>query len=179
MNLPRISSTDGLKLARLVRPYAGSLSVALFAVVGEGLAGLLEPWPLKIVFDSVSGSKPIPLWLASHLPSSLTLDKMAILKLAAISVVAIAILDAAFSYVEKYATTSAGQWIMHDLRRTLYSHVQHLSLAFHTQKRTGDLISRITNDVEAIETFIVSDLLGLAVDVLTLTGMAAVMFYLN
>src|SRR5258708_19625217 len=104
---------------------------------------------------------------------------MAILELAAISVVAIAILDAAFSYVEKYATTSAGQWIMHDLRRTLYSHVQHLSLAFHTQKRTGDLISRITSDVEAIETFIISDLLGLVIDFLTLTGMVAVMCYLN
>jgi subfamily B ATP-binding cassette protein MsbA len=162
-----------------LRPYTGSLGVALFAVVGEGVTGLLDPWPLKIVFDSVSGSKPIPSWLADRLPSSLTSDKMAILELAAIAVVAIAILDAAFSYVEKYATTSAGQWIMHDLRRMLYNHVQHLSLAFHNQKRTGDLIGRITSDVEAIESFIVSDLLGLAVDFLTLTGMAAVMFYLN
>jgi len=179
MTIPKISSKDGLNFVKLLRPYYGSLGIALLAVLGEGLTGLLTPWPLKIVFDSVSGSKPIPLWLANHLPLSLTSDKMAILKLAAISVVAIAILDAVFSYVEKYATTSAGQWIMHDLRRTLYSHVQHLSLAFHTQKRTGDLISRITSDVEAIETFIVSDLLGFVVDFLTLTGMAAVMFYLN
>src|SRR5258706_11684524 len=68
---------------------------------------------------------------------------------------------------------------MHDLRRMVYSRVEHLSLAFHTQKRTGDLISRITSDVEAIQTFIISDLLGLVVDFLTLAGMAAVMFYLN
>ena len=122
-----ISSKDGINLVKLLRPYAGSLGIALFAVVGEGVTGLLDPWPLKIVFDSVSGSKPIPLWLAGHLPSSFTADKMAILGLAAIAVVAIAILDAAFSYVEKYATTSAGQWIMHDLRRMLYNHVQHLS----------------------------------------------------
>src|SRR6266446_5082739 len=113
MTLPRISSSDGLKLAKLLRPYAGSLSIALLAVVGEGVMGLLEPWPLKIVFDSVSGSKPLPAWLASRLPLSLTSGKMAILELAAIAVVAIAILEAAFSYVEKYATTSAGQWIMH------------------------------------------------------------------
>jgi subfamily B ATP-binding cassette protein MsbA len=179
MDLPRISSSDGLKLARLVRPYAGSLSIALLAVVGEGLVGLLGPWPLKIVFDSVSGSKPIPAWLASRLPAALTANKMAILDLAAIAVVLIAILDAVFSYVEKYATTSAGQWIMHDLRRRVYSHIQHLSLGFHTQMRTGDLISRITSDVEAVESFIVSDLLGLIVDFLTLGGMAAVMFYLN
>src|SRR5713101_1301824 len=150
MILPRISSNDGLKLGRLLRPYAGSLSIAIVAVVGEGLTGLLQPWPLKIVFDSVSGSKPIPAWLRGHLPSSLTSGKMHILELAAIAVVAIAILDAAFSYVEKYATTSAGQWIMHDLRRRVYSHIQHLSLGFHTQKRTSELLSRITSDVEAI-----------------------------
>jgi subfamily B ATP-binding cassette protein MsbA len=136
-----------MKLVRLVRPHARPLVIALLAVLGEGLTGLLEPWPLKIVFDSVSGSKPIPAWLVSRLPSVLTANKMAILELAAIAVVLIAILDAAFSYVEKYATTSAGQWIMHDLRRRVYNHVQHLSLGFHTQKRTGDLISRITSDV--------------------------------
>ena len=168
-----------MNFGKLLRPYAGSLAVAVIAVVGQGLTGLLQPWPLKIVFDSVSGSKPMPAWLVSRLPSSLTSGKLHILELAAIAVVAIAILDAAFSYVEKYATTSAGQWIMHDLRRMLYSHVQHLSLAFHTQKRTGDLISRITSDVEAVQTFIVSDLLGFVVDFLTLTGMAAVMLYLN
>ena len=173
------SSDDGLKLTRLLRPYAASLSLALFAVLGEGLTGLLEPWPLKIVFDSVSGSKPLPAWLASRLPQFLTANKMAILELAAIAVVLIAILDAVFSYVEKYVTTSAGQWIMHDLRRRVYNHIQHLSLGFHTEKRTGDLISRMTSDVEAIQSFIVSDLLGLIVDFITLGGMAAVMFYLN
>jgi ATP-binding cassette subfamily B protein len=179
MTIPGIPSSDGLNFVKLLRPYVGPLSIALLAVLGEGVAGLLEPWPLKIVFDSVSGSKPIPAWLASRLPPSLTSGKMAILELAAIAVIAIAIFEAAFSYVEKYATTSAGQWIMHDLRRMLYNHVQHLSLAFHTQKRTGDLISRITSDVEAIETFIVSDLLGLVIDFLALTGMATIMFYLN
>ena len=179
MATARISSKDRGNFVRLLRPHARSLAIALLAVVGEGVTGLLNPWPLKIVFDSVSGSKPIPAWLAGRLPSVLTSNKMAILELAAIAVVAIAIVDAAFSYVEKYATTNAGQWILHDLRRMLYHHVQHLSLSFHTQKRTGDLISRMTSDVEAIETFIVSDLLGLVVDCLTLAGMAAVMFYLN
>src|SRR5579862_5700839 len=179
MATARISSNDRGNFVRLLRPHARSLTIALLAVVGEGVTGLLNPWPLKIVFDSVSGSKPIPAWLAGRLPSVLTSNKMAILELAAIAVVAIAIVDAAFSYVEKYATTNAGQWILHDLRRMLYHHVQHLSLSFHTQKRTGDLISRMTSDVEAIETFIVSDLLGLVVDCLTLAGMAAVMFYLN
>jgi subfamily B ATP-binding cassette protein MsbA len=177
--LPGISSRDRLNFVKLLRPYAGILGVALLAVIGEGVTGLLEPWPLKIVFDTVSGSKPLPEWLARFLPFTGGPDKMAILKLAALAVITIAVLEAGFSYVEKYTTTSAGQWVMHDLRKIVYSHIQHLSLAYHNQKRTGDLISRIINDVDAIQTFIVSNLLGLIIDVLTLLGMAGVMFYLN
>jgi subfamily B ATP-binding cassette protein MsbA len=179
MTIREISRGEGLNFVKLLGPHAGWLSVALFAVLGEGVTGLLGPWPLKLVFDTVSGAKPIPAWLNSRLPAGFTSNKMAILELAAAGVVLIAILDAVFSYLEKYATTSAGQWIMHDLRRMVYRHVQRLSLAFHTQKRTGDLISRITGDVGAIEDFIVSDLLGLVVDIITLAGMAAVMLYLN
>jgi subfamily B ATP-binding cassette protein MsbA len=68
---------------------------------------------------------------------------------------------------------------MHDLRRTLYHHVQRLSLAYHDQKRTGDLISRVTSDIDAIQSFVTSALLGVLVNSLTLVGMVGVMFYLN
>ena len=50
------------------------------------------------------------------------------------AVLVIAAVGAAASYAEKYLTTSVGQWVMHDLRRTLYSHMQRLSLAFHDQQ---------------------------------------------
>ncbi len=61
----------------------------------------------------------------------------------------------------------------------LYAHVQRLSLAYHDQKQTGDLISRVTTDIDAVQTFIVSGLLSVLVDILTLVGMIAVMFYVN
>jgi hypothetical protein len=51
----KISTGAGLSLLTLVRPHAVPLTIALFAVLGESLTGLLEPWPLKIVFDTVSG----------------------------------------------------------------------------------------------------------------------------
>ena len=79
---------------------------------------------------------------------------------AAIAVLAIAVLGALCSYAEKYFTTSVGQWVMHDLRRTLYSHIQRMSLGFHDQSQTGDLISRVTSDIDAVQSFIASGLLG-------------------
>ena len=75
--------------------------------------------------------------------------------------------------------TSVGQWIAHELRRTLYAHIQRMSLAFYTEARTGDLISRITDDIDSVQTFITSGLLSSLVDAITLGGMVAVMFYLN
>jgi subfamily B ATP-binding cassette protein MsbA len=106
-------------------------------------------------------------------------DKMVILEIACIAVLAIALLDAISSYAEKYFTTSVSQWVTHDLRRTLYSHIQRLSLAYHDQKRSGDLISRVTSDVDAIQSFINTALLGSLVNVITLVGMIGVMFYIN
>jgi len=68
---------------------------------------------------------------------------------------------------------------MHELRRSLYSHIQRLSLSYHDHKQTGDLISRVTSDADAIQSFIASGLLGVVMNTLTLVGMVGVMFYIN
>jgi len=154
------------------------MSLALAAVLGETLTDLLEPWPLKIVVDNLLQSKPLPSWLAG-IVSHLGQDKVAVLNFAVVSVAVIAIIGAISSYTEKYLTTSVGQWVMHDLRRTLYQHIHHLSLAEHDEKRTGDLISRVTSDIQSVQDFISSALLDMLVDALTLAGMVAVMFYYN
>ncbi len=167
------------KITDLLRPHWKALTIGLLAVVGEGLANLLEPWPLKIVFDNVLKTKAGHGWLNHLILTTVGDNKLATLKFAALAVLAIAVLDAICSYTEKYLTTSVGQWIMHDMRRMLYSHVQRLSLAYHDQKQTGDLISRVTSDIDAIQSFIASGLLGALVNSLTLVGMVGVMFYIN
>ena len=143
-----------IQLAYLLRPHWKALSIAFIAVVGESLTDLLEPWPLKIVFDNVLGSKKAPHWMSSMLESTLGSDKTSILYFVALAVVGIAIVGAVSSYTEKYLTMSVGQWVMHDLRRTLYHHIQRLSLRYHDQKKTGDLISRVTSDIDAIQDFV-------------------------
>jgi len=155
------------------------LSLAFVAVIGESVTDLLEPWPLKVVFDNILGSKPLPNWLAVVVHSVAGRNKLATLSFVVVMVLAIATVGAISTYFEKYLTTSVAQWVSHDLRRSLYNHIQKLSLSFHDNKRTGDLISRITSDIDTIQDFISQVLLGLIVNVLTLIGMLAVMFYLN
>jgi ATP-binding cassette subfamily B protein len=168
-----------LSLRELLKPHIGSLLLGFLAVVGEGLANLLQPWPLKIVLDDVlhsrEGHGTVMVWVHKFLGTS----NLAMLKFACIAVLAIALLDAISSYAEKYLTTSVAQWISYDLRRTIYAHIQKLSLAFHDQKRTGDLISRVTSDIDSIQSFITQGLLGVLINIITLAGMIAVMFYLN
>jgi len=156
-----------------------ALSLALVAVLGETLTSLLEPWPLKIVVDNLLHSKPLPSWLAGTVARWAGHDQFAVLNFVIVAVAVIAIIGAGSSYAEKYLTTSVGQWVMHDLRRTLYQHIHQLSLAEHDETRTGDLISRVTSDIAAVQDFITSALLGILVNTLTLIGMVAVMFWFN
>src|SRR4051812_3434427 len=178
----RLNLADGPKkitLIDLLRPHWGVLLLALLAVAGEIAADLLEPWPLKFVIDYVVQSKAMPGWLAPLVRHLADDNRFAVLNLAVVSVVVIALIGALSSYTEKYFTTSVGQWVTHDLRRTLYYHIHRLSLSQHDKTRVGDLISRVTSDIEAIQTFIISALLGVLVSGLTLVGIIGVMLYLN
>ena len=169
-----------ITLRDLLQPHAKALIFAFLAAVGEAITNLLDPWPLKIVLDNVIKSKPATNgWLNRFIISFTGGDKIATLEFAAIAVVVIAIAGALCSYSEKLLSTSVGQWVMHDLRQALYIHIQRMSLAYHDHKNTGDLISRVTSDIDAIQSFISSNLLDAVIDVVTLVGMVAVMFYIN
>lgn len=168
---------SGFKVRRLLRPYWVPLGVAFVAMLVESAMDLLEPWPLKVVFDYVIGQKQAPPWL-SRWPS-LANDRLALLDAVAIAVIAIAIIGAVSTYTEKYVATSVGQRVMYDLRRTLYHHVQRLSLSFHEQRRTGDMVVRVTTDIDAVQDFVSSMFLGMLLDVLTLLDMLAVMWWID
>ncbi len=176
---PRPAPLKHLSIRELLRPHRRALGFGLLAVIGEGIAGLLEPWPLKIVLDNVVQQKHLTGWLNHIVLNAAGGDRLAILKSAAVLALGIAVLGSLCSYAEKYLTTSVGQWVMHDLRRSVYFHIQRLSLAFHDRGQTGDLISRVTSDIDAIQSFIASGLLSSLVNGLTLVGMVGVMFYIN
>ena len=173
------SSLRGVRIIDLVRPHWKSLSLAFVAVLGETLTGILEPWPIKIVIDSIQHSKALPGLLGQMVTATFGDGPYAALNFAVAAVAGIAIVGAVSAYFEKFLTTSVSQWVGHDLRRTIYHHIQRLSLAEHDKARTGDMITRVTTDIEVIQTFIDSALLGILVNLMTLAGMIAVMFYLD
>ena len=165
-------------VSHLARSHWKALTLALVAVMGETLADVLEPWPVKIVIDNVLQSKRLPARL-EVVVALFPPNGFATLNFALAAVLLIAVIGAISSYSEKFLTTSVAQWVAHDLRRMVYQRIQRLSLAEHGESRTGDLLTRVTSDIDAVQDFITSALLGIFVNVLTLAGMLAVMFYMN
>ncbi|HKO17816.1 MAG TPA: ABC transporter ATP-binding protein, partial [Acidobacteriaceae bacterium] len=178
--MEQVAPKRGLRIADLLRPHTRELWLGLLAIAGESAADLLQPWPLKIVLDNVlRGKKQDHGWLNHLIDKTAGLDPVRVLMFACAAVLLIAVIDAICSYADKYLTTSIGQWVTHDLRRRIYTQVQRLSLAYHDQQPTGDLISRVTSDIDSIQSFIVSGLLGVLVNAVTLVGMIVVLFYIN
>ena len=172
-----MNSSSAEVFVKLVRPYwrwVGFVSVAMFV---ETAASLAAPWPLKIVLDSVFDAQPIPSWLAAIVGG--TPDRMVLLNAAVAGTVVIALLQAGSAYLNAYFTVSIGQWIAHDLRQSVYAHLQRLSMSYYDRQQTGPLISTITDDVNAVQDFVSTSLLDIVIDSLTIIGMLAVMFTLN
>jgi subfamily B ATP-binding cassette protein MsbA len=162
---------------RLVRPYMTWLIIVSGAMLVETAMTLAAPWPLKIVLDSVLDGRPLPAswqWITGGNPSRLML-----LNVAAIATVVIALFQAGGAYLAAFYTVSIGQWIAHDLRQSVYAHLQRLSMSYHERQQLGPLISTITDDINAVQDFASTRLLDLIIDTLTVFGMLAVMFALN
>jgi ABC-type multidrug transport system fused ATPase/permease subunit len=164
----------------LLKPYRGTLGIILVAMLLQMVAAVATPWPLKIILDNVVGEHKLRPWLDDFLRPFLSGGtKMEIAAAAAMALVVITLVGAAASYVANYYTTSVGQWVANDLRMRTYDHLQSLSLRYYDTHDMGTLLSTITADVQTIQGFASSSTLGIVVDLLTISGMLVIMFWLN
>ncbi len=132
---------------KTLRPYIlrrwPALAGAAAATLVISLAELAKPWPLAIVVDHLLDGK----------------RDYGLLAGVAALILAIAIAESIAQYFADLWLQSAGERITHDLRVALYDHLQRLSLAFHQRSQKGDLLTRVTEDVNAMGTLF-SDTLG-------------------
>lgn len=166
-------------MGRILRPHWKALVIALVAVIGETVADVLEPWPITIIVDNILQGKTLSGPLSAAVTGIFGHNTSAMLEFALAAVVLIAVVGGISGYVEKYLTTSVSQWVAHDLRLLLYQRIQRLSLAEHGKSRAGDLITRVTKDIDAVQDFIETALLGIVVSVTTLLGMIGIMLFVN
>ncbi|WP_448601571.1 ABC transporter ATP-binding protein [Thermoleptolyngbya sp.] len=160
-----------------VRKEKFLLTLAWVGLLGEILAQLLEPWPLKLIFDYIivpeSAVRPLPIPALHNIP------EVALLTILTICIVLATALKAGASYLSLVSLSIASSRIIAQIRGQLYSHLQRLSLSFHSKARNGDLITRIINDIDRLREVIITAALPLMINTLTLVSMVGVMFWMN
>ena len=162
-----------------IRKQGGLVTISFIALLAETGVHLLEPWPLKFIFDEIIFKEFQVENLRVPFLDEFELDVFALLTLLAIAFVVIAILKGTMAYVSTAGMAVAATRIMSEIRSNLYSHIQSLSLSFHNKAKTGDLITRVTYDIERLREVTVVAALPLLANTLTMTGMLAVMMWLN
>ncbi|HEY3050099.1 MAG TPA: ABC transporter ATP-binding protein [Gaiellaceae bacterium] len=149
-------------LARLAAPYKGRTALALGSLLAASLAGLIPPYLAKLAIDD---------GIRAHDLHQLTWIVVAFLVAGALSL--------ATSSAQTYFTGWTGERILADLRNLLFRHLQRLSLGFYERNRAGVIISRLTNDVEALDQLVTDGVTSLVQNTLTLLGSAIILFFLD
>jgi ATP-binding cassette, subfamily B, bacterial len=157
-----------------LRPYRrlAAVSVVLTAA-GAGIA-LAQPWPLAFMVDSVLGHKGVPRLLESTIGT----NTYTLLVFGALLGLVVTVLTGALSVLGEFVNTKLEQRLVLDFRSDLFRHAQRLSLGYHDQTSTGQLMSQINYESEAAGTLLMS-ILPLAQSALTLIGMFAVAYTID
>jgi ATP-binding cassette, subfamily B, bacterial len=169
------------RILPLLKPSRGRLAFAITAVMLDAALTLCRPWPLKVVIDRVITLQPkhtvvpfVGAWL-----DRASFDFTYILYGACAVTMLIAIGTGVLTYFYTRAMGDVGRDAAFALRRKLFAHMQRLSLRFHDRQRTGDLITRLTTDIQNIQDIIATGTIELISHGLLLSGMIALMFWLN
>ncbi|MBC8015651.1 MAG: lipid A export permease/ATP-binding protein MsbA [Sporomusaceae bacterium] len=151
-----------IRLLQYIKPYLKRLAIAIVCIILAASANLYVPWVLRDIIDKVLANKD-----------------MSMLNQIAGGIVAVYFLRGIFLYGQTYLMSYIGQKVIIDIRENVYRHIQRLSLAYFEKRRTGQIMSFITNDVAAVQGALVDSMIELVTEGMTLLGSLAIMFYLH
>ena len=153
---------DRHRILKLFTPYRWRLTAVLVLIVFSAGLAMLQPFLLRDVLD---------LGIFKHEETLLTWLVLAM--------IAIAIVNAALSVWQTYISNVIGQRVMHDLRASVYEHLQRMSLAFFTRTRTGEVQSRIANDIGGIDSVVTTTATSIAQNATTVIASVIAMCLLD
>jgi ATP-binding cassette subfamily B protein len=150
------------RIGRLFTPYRWQLVIVTAIIVASSVVGLASPFLLRAVIDTALPDRNLRLliWLV-------------------IGMVAVAAVTSAFGVVQTWISTKIGQQVMHRLRTDVFAHLQRQSIAFFTRTRTGEVQSRITNDIGGMQSVVTSTATSVASNLTTAVATAVAMAALS
>ena len=150
------------RVARLFRPYRGRLAAVLALIAISAGLGMVSPFLLRDILDEAIPEK----------------DRELLLMLVG-GMIFISVATGALSVAQTWLSNVVGQRVMHDLRAQVYRHLQRLSLAFFTRTRTGEIQSRIANDIGGVQTVVTTTATSIVSNVTTVVASVVAMFLLD
>jgi ATP-binding cassette subfamily B protein len=163
----------------LLRPFRKPLCWAGLAMILDAALTVFRPWPLKVVIDRVLSQRPSRVPFLHAWLDTAPLSRVHVLYGACATTLIIAVSTGILTYYYIRTLGDIGQRFVFALRQNLFAHLQRLSLRFHDRQRTGDLITRLTSDIDAIQDLIASGIIVFGSNAFLLAGMLILMFWLN
>ncbi len=150
------------RIGALFAPHRGPLSVVVVTIVASSIVGMASPFLLREVIDVALPQRDVTLlaWLAGGM-------------------VAVAAVTAALGVAQTWISTRIGQEVMHGLRTGVFAHLQRQSLAFFTRTRTGEVQSRITNDIGGMQSVVTNTATSVASNLTTTVATLVAMLALS
>jgi ABC-type multidrug transport system fused ATPase/permease subunit len=149
-------------LAELLRPYRGRVVLATLSLLAATAASLAPPYLAKLAIDD-----------------GITPGDTGALNLIVAAFVASALIYWAATYLQTYLVGWVGQRALQDLRLRIFEHLQRQSIGFFSRNRTGVLISRLTNDIQALDQLVTDGVVTLFSSTLTLVGTVVILLLLD
>jgi subfamily B ATP-binding cassette protein MsbA len=150
------------RLLAFIKPYISRLTISVMCMAMSGLSNVVVPWLIKDVIDKVLANKDVYT-----------------LNLIVIGILVLFILRGVFFFGQSYLMSYIGQKIVIDIREKLYRHLQKLSLSYYDRRKTGVIMSNLTNDVSALQSAIADNLVSFVQEAVILVGSLASMLYLH
>ncbi len=150
------------RIGRLFAPYRWQLAIVTAIIAASSVVGLASPFLLRAVIDTALPDRNVRLlaWLV-------------------IGMVVVAAVTSAFGVIQTWISTKVGQHVMHELRTSVFTHLQRQSIAFFTRTRTGEVQSRIQNDIGGMESMVTSTATSIAANLTTAVATAVAMVVLS
>ncbi len=160
------------RVVRLFRPYRAQVAVVVCFILVTSTLGVVNPMLIQVVFDD-------GLFPKDEITKVTLTPNVGILWILGGVMVAIASVNAAMGVFQTYITNKVGQYVMRDLRDAVYTHLQGMSLRFFTGTRTGEIQSRVSNDVGGIQSVVTTTLSDTIANIAILASTLGAMIFLS
>lgn len=150
------------RLLRYVRPYGTTVALSVVLLLLTSAATLVGPYIVRVAIDQ-----------------HITPGRLEGLDLVILAYLGALVAGFTLRYLQSYVMQRVGQMAMYDLRMELFSHLQDLSASFFTRQPVGRLVTRITNDIDALNEMITQGVVAVFGDFVTLVGIVGILLYLD